>query len=346
VVHRLARELGAQVLTWRTRELLRWRAGQVPAGSELAGKRVVACVDGGRMRLRRVTRRQKGKGKAKTRRRRYQAEWREPKLLTIFTIDGQGRMVRQSRSWIDGTFGGPDHAMELLAFHLHRLGAAQAEVVEFVADGAPWIWERLDWVVGRVGLEEAQVVRVLDWYHAVHHIGLALGDLGLGEAERRRLYQKLRKHLRAGWPWQVTSQLRELAAGRPQGSAAWTAIAYLEKHAEAGHLYYARYRRRGLALGSGAMESAVRRVLNLRLKGNGITWQEANGEAALVVRAAVLTDRWEEVLAQTRAALGVDRRCVWHWEAPDMVRELKTEETIKPPGSQSEPSQPDQEGAA
>jgi hypothetical protein len=37
VVHRLARQLGAAVLTSRTRDLLRWRAGALPPGSELAG---------------------------------------------------------------------------------------------------------------------------------------------------------------------------------------------------------------------------------------------------------------------------------------------------------------------
>ena len=56
VVHRLARTLGAQVLATRTRDLLRWRAGALPPGQELAGKRVAAMIDGGRVRLRRVTR--------------------------------------------------------------------------------------------------------------------------------------------------------------------------------------------------------------------------------------------------------------------------------------------------
>ncbi len=152
VVHRIARQLGAAVLTSRTRELLRWRAGHLPPGSELAGRRVAAMVDGGRTRIRTVIRKQKGKGKGKKQRRRYKAEWREPKLLIIFEIDEQGRMKKQTRPWIDGTFAGPDEAMELLAFHLHRLGAAAAEVVVFVADGAPWVWDRLDWVQQRVGL--------------------------------------------------------------------------------------------------------------------------------------------------------------------------------------------------
>jgi len=72
-VHRIARRLGAQALTARRRDLLAWRAGQVRPGTELAGKRVGVAVDGGRMRLRRVRRKQKGKGAKKKQRRRYQA---------------------------------------------------------------------------------------------------------------------------------------------------------------------------------------------------------------------------------------------------------------------------------
>jgi hypothetical protein len=188
VVHRIARQLGAAVLTCRRRDLLRWRAGALTAGSELLGKRVAAMIDGGRTRLRTVIRKQKGRGKGKKQRRRYKAEWREPKLLIIFEIDEQGRMQKKTRPWIDGTFAGPDEAMELLTFHLHRLGAAQAAVVVFVADGAPWVWERLDWVQQRVGLSTERVVRVLDWCHAGHNLSLALEALGLPEKERQQHY--------------------------------------------------------------------------------------------------------------------------------------------------------------
>ena len=122
----LASQLGAALLTCRTRDLLRWRAGQLPAGTELAGRRVAAMIDGGRTRIRTVIRKQKGQGQGKKQRRRYKAEWREPKLLIIFEIDAQGRLKKQTRPWIDGTFAGPDEAMELLAFQLHRLGAKVA----------------------------------------------------------------------------------------------------------------------------------------------------------------------------------------------------------------------------
>jgi hypothetical protein len=249
-------------------------------------------------------------------------------------MDRHGRMAPRSRAWIDGTFAGPDEAMELLALHLHRLGAAAAKVVAFLADGAPWIWERLAWVERRVGLAARRTVRVLDWCHAVHHISLALEAVGLEGAERKRVYAQLRRWLRAGHPAKVLADLTVRAWDLPEESPAWVAIRYLEKHDQAGHLAYARCRRRGLPLGSGAIESAIRRVVNLRLKGAGLLWLEENAEAMLVLRAAVLTQRWEETLAHVRETMASDRRLDWHWQSPDMPAELNAGVPIAPPAPQ------------
>lgn len=347
VVHRLARTLGAQVLTTRTRDLERWRAGQLLPGQELAGQRVGAMIDGGRTRLRRVTRKQKGRGKGKTQRRRYQASWREPKLLIVFAMDEQGRMKAGSRAWIDATFGGPDEAMELLAFHLHRLGASQAEVVAFVADGAPWIWDRLEWVQRRVGLSAAQTARVLDWCHAVHHVSLALEALGLAADERRQWLQTMRRWLRRGWCGYVLQTLQRLGKKKRRWPTALDQpLAYLRKHAAAGQMAYGQFRRRGLPVGSGAVESAIRRVINLRLKGPGLMWKEENAEGALVLRAAAVTDRWEETLAHVREEMARDRHLGWEWKSPDMPAQLKAKVPIKPPVTQTTTEQGHQEAAA
>jgi hypothetical protein len=331
VVHRIARQLGAAVLTSRTRELLRWRAGLLPPGTELVGRRVGAMIDGGRTRIRTVICKQKGKGKSKKQRRRYKAEWREPKLLIIFEMDEQGRMKKKTRPWIDGTFGGPDEAMELLAFHLQRLGAAQAEVVVFVADGAPWVWDRLDWVQQRVGLATGRTVRVLDWCHAGHNLSLALEALGLSEEERRGQYAQLRSCLREGWWGVVVAELARLgsAAGNPKDLE--QPLGYLTRHGQEGHLDYKRLRRRGLPQGSGAIESAIRRVINLRLKGPGLMWHEENAEGALALRAAAVSERWEETMTWVREEMGRDRQVGWHWVGPDMPAELKADVPIKPP---------------
>ena len=45
----------------------------------------------------------------------------------------------------------------------------------------------------------------------------------------------------------------------------------------------------GLPMRSGAIESAIRRVVNLRLKGCATMWRKENAQAMLVIRAAILT---------------------------------------------------------
>jgi hypothetical protein len=103
----------------------------------------------------------------------------------------------------------------------------------------------------------------------------------------------------------------------------WREIRYLTKHSDAGRLRYSSFRRRGVPMGSGAIESTIRRVINLRLKGNGIYWTEENAEAVFQLRAAVVSGRWEEILEHTRAAMAKDRRTEWRWMPPECLAELK-----------------------
>jgi hypothetical protein len=330
MVHRVARQLGAEVLATRTRDLLRFRDGRLPAGRDMAGQHVVAQVDGGRVRIR--TQVETTKRKGVKHRRKIRIEWREPKLLILYLSDRKGRMLKGTRPWIDGTMNGPDHLMELMAFHLHRLGAARAKAVSFVSDGAPWIWNRLEWVVGRAGLDPKRVERILDCGPAAHHISLALQALGLPEEERTALDRTLRHQLRAGRSREVVATLRAKAEGQPPDSGVWTEIESLNQHEP--HLRYDWFGYRGRPRGSGAVESAIRRVINLRRKGNGIDCREENAEAMLVLRAAVLTGRWEETMERARAAMAEDRRRAWQWKAPDIEAELNSGMTTKPPSSQ------------
>lgn len=333
-VHGIGQHAGEAALAYRCRELELYRQGKLPA-LDGTGKRFAAMIDGGRTKLRRTTRRQKGQGKSKTRKRRFQTEWREVKQIIVFEMDSQGRMKKGTQPILDGTFAGPDEIMEVLAMRLHQVGASQAEVVAFRSDGAPWIWDRLEWVKKRLGLRSPQVSEGVDWCHAVHHISLAL-ELVLEGAERKRVFKKLRKWLKCGSWQKVVDELLRLGgeADLPADSGLWTEISYLDRHGDAGHLDYATFRRRGLPLGSGAIESAIRRVINLRLKGNSIFWEEENAEAMLVLRGLVLSGRWNQTFAKITESLAGDRRLDWKWTSPDMVAELKAGTTIAPPTPQ------------
>jgi hypothetical protein len=193
---------------------------------------------------------------------------------------------KQSRAVMDGTFLGPDAMAELVAMHLHRLGAARAASITFAADGASWIWDRLPTIVRLANLDKVPIHEVLDCCHAAHHISLALAALGQNERERMPLYREHRTLLRNGQWRRVVEELTGLAEIDPDNEDIRTEIAYLRKHGDAGRLQYSTFRKLGLPLGSGAIESSIRRVVNLRLKNNGMFWREEHAEEMLQVRAA------------------------------------------------------------
>jgi len=112
----------------------------------------------------------------------------------------------------------------------------------------------------------------------------------------------------------------------------WTEIRYLQKHGEAGHLQSMTFKRRGLPFGSGAVESTIRRVVNLRLKSNSMYWLEEHAEAIFAIRAALLSDRWEWALKAVQQSMARDARLTWHWSAVSMKTGAPSH--FSPPSSQ------------
>ncbi len=127
------------------------------------------------------------------------------------------------------------------------------------------------------------------------------------------------RYCRNGQWRQVVDELTDLAQHAAEDSQVWTETAYLQKHGEAGRLKYPTFRALGLPLGSGAIESNIRRVVNLRLKGNAIYWRDNNAEAMLQIRAQVLTNRWDERMRELRQLRSRDSRPSWRWTPQDMT---------------------------
>jgi len=71
-------------------------------------------------------------------------------------------------------------------------------------------------------------------------------------------------------------------------------LKYFEDHIY--HMKYALFLENNVSIGSGSVESAVRRVINLRLKGNGSLWKEKIAEGLMHLRAFFKTGRWRELI--------------------------------------------------
>nr|WP_319392928.1 hypothetical protein [uncultured Desulfobacter sp.] len=59
--------------------------------------------------------RRKGGQKDRT---RFRSAWREPKLLSIYVVNAQGKQEKSFSPFIDGCFNGPDGVFHLLKGHL------------------------------------------------------------------------------------------------------------------------------------------------------------------------------------------------------------------------------------
>jgi hypothetical protein len=341
----MALQTGEGLLCLRTDQLQQWRAGKLGSTGELKGKRVSVQIDGGRTRIRSKLYENLRKEEAldadglpledvpgrsrKIAKRKYNADWREPKLVTIFEHDEKGRMVKESKATIDATMEGPDAIAELTAMHLHRLGAAEAQSITFVADGAPWIWDRVDAIVKAAKIPQSvKINQVLDNCHAAHHISLALKAMGTNSQDHLPLYREQRTLLRNGQWRQVVEVLEDLCEGKSYAEEVQTEINYLRKHGEAGRLSYPHYRAIGIPLGSGSVESSIRRVINLRLKGNAMYWLQDNAESMMQLRALVVTNRWDQRMREKRERACQEQLTQWNWQ-PANYASTKVEATIQ-----------------
>ena len=253
----------------------------------VAGRRVVISSDGGRIRLRETKR----GPKTKKGRRRYTGAWREPKVVIVYMVDAEGKREASFAPFIDATLKGPDAVFALLRSYLQRLGITQADHILFIADGAPWIWKRVPLLVQVLGLAAEQVHELLDFYHAVHHLGqvAALRKDWSAKARSRWRTQQRRLLLR-GEVEQVIAAVQGICRGR-NSKAIRTQRNYFLKNKS--RLAYAKLMALKLPIGSGAIESTVRRVINLRLKGPSLFWCRASAEAILLLRSYYKAGRWE-----------------------------------------------------
>ncbi len=261
----------------------------------VAGRRVVVSMDGGRIRLRE----KKRGGRTAKGRCRYKGAWREPKLFIIYVVDAEGKLERSFMPVMDANIRGPDALFQLLRSYLEQLGISEADQVLFVADGARWIWNRISALVHALGLKPEQVHELIDFYHAVEHLGKVAGLRKSWTARQRKFWvRKHRRLLRQGQVEKVVEAVKEVCRGR-YSKGIRTERNYFVRNIS--RMAYARIRALKLPIGSGSVESAIRRVVNLRLKGPCIFWCKENAEAILLLRCYWKAGRWNQLKNQANS---------------------------------------------
>jgi hypothetical protein len=177
-------------------------------------------------------------------------------------------------------------ALEVLAWEGGIAGPNLALLPEVVVlgDGAPWIWTLAAEHFGRR-------TEIVDWYHAAEHLwapGRALyGATGPHTATWVRRAQAVLWH--RGAERLLPHLQRTRAAGAEAAEALRLARGYFRTNAQ--RMAYPTFRAQGLPVGSGAVESAAKHVVQQRLKRAGMRWGTAGGQALLALCAHVASDR-------------------------------------------------------
>jgi len=215
-------------------------------------------------------------------------DWAEVRTLAIGegTQDATGcpqttRLSYVSRLTDAASFG------EVSTLETHRRGTRAATTVVAVTEGAAWIQ---DWIDG----QRADAVRILDFAHAVEHLGaVAKAQFGAGTAEASEWVGMQAHALRHGQEATVLATLAALGATPGDaGDLAAATARYLTSRRDM--IHYADFVRAGYPIGSGCVESANKTVVEARLKGAGMHWSRANVTPMLELRTMLRNERWAE----------------------------------------------------
>ena len=212
-------------------------------------------------------------------------EWAEVKTMVIGEVDETGAEsgTLEELSYFSRLTEAENFTRQALV-ETHRRGVGEGCQVALVSDGA-------EWIQGFGDFHCPGAVRILDFPHAAGYIG-EIGRGLFGEAssvadEWRREQMHRLKHEGAG---PVLEDLRVLVQGRETDLS--KPLAYLEKR-EA-QMGYPVLQAQGWPIGSGAVESGNKLVVEVRLKGGGMHWARPHVNPMLGLRNIVCSDRWAE----------------------------------------------------
>ena len=217
---------------------------------------------------------------------RGKGDWEEVKGFRFYLVDKD--RIEHLMSWHQ--IGSADElALALQAIKDASLVPEDRVRLCVVADGAAWIWNRIEQVFPKAK-------QVLDYYHCSEHLHqLAAAQYGKGTqkalewvaASLLRLFLKQKSDVIAGMK-------RMKPASAEAAKLIKETAGYLNKHSK--RLDYGPIRRAGFHIGSGAIESANKLICHVRLKRPGAWWYPSNANNILKLRCAKYNGTYGKVM--------------------------------------------------
>jgi hypothetical protein len=219
---------------------------------------------------------------------------------TVTLHDGEGEAIYTMRY---GTMpdGDPEGLCVGMADDAAEILAKRPDLkIALLCDGAKEMWNLLDaqFTTAPFDTKKYVVTRLIDFWHVIEKLAPATKVIG-GATEAKPLLARWKILLRNSATARATI-LGELNASNKEfvhvgdNQPVHEAITYLANNVE--RMNYAKARRLGLPIGSGAVDATCKSLFNLRMNRSGSRWKGRTGEHIVHLRALALSDRWDDAM--------------------------------------------------
>jgi len=172
-------------------------------------------------------------------------------------------------------------------------GVTTARQVAWISDGGKGFWGVYNELFSKVAQG------ILDFYHASQNIWKASKAWLDGRTkEAQNWFIEARKKLKKGKVTEIIKELRdEVKENKKLSDETLEEMEkvskYLEQHVE--HMAYNCYKKSGLPIGSGIVESACKWLIQQRFKGVGMRWSVEGFNSLLYLRLAWVNENYDDV---------------------------------------------------
>lgn len=220
------------------------------------------------------------------------AVWRENKLGLVFkdnkTLERiDGKNIITEKEYVSH-LGGTEKFKSLLFKAAINKGYGTTTNVVFLGDGAQWLWNICDELF-------PDAVQILDYYHLKENVyGFAEYLHPNNEDQREQWSENILNEIEKGNVDEVIENLPEnIDIEDDNNQYVPNLRTYLQNNKD--RINYEEYRDQGFYIGSGAVESGHKKVIQQRLKQPGMHWDKDNCQSVASLRTKYCSDQWYEV---------------------------------------------------
>lgn len=219
------------------------------------------------------------------------SEWRECKTLLLFETEKIEDKVQIKNKFYYSTTNGIDYFKKQVKIKLEEYCKQTRVKVVCVGDGAHWIWNMCRELIPQGRVE------ILDWYHVAERIGIICAELfPENESEKTAAMTEILGYFYADKYDDAVvklNQLYEKTKDKQLKEKIYLQLAYFESNKD--RIHYPEYVKKGYLIGSGAVESANKYVIQRRLKLPGIRWTNENANNMAHIRTEYINGNIEEI---------------------------------------------------